>query len=56
MLYIIFSLLTKCLREPDKMSLRAVFGPRTVVWRPCFSLMPIVLHIIIIKRCYACSN
>jgi len=51
-----FSLLTKCLREPDEMSWRAGFGPRTVVWRPWSTLTPVILYIIIIKRCYACSN
>jgi len=32
--YIIFSLLTRCLRGPDKMVLRAGFGQRAVVWSP----------------------
>jgi len=30
-IYIIFSLLTKCLRRPDKMALRTGFGPRAAV-------------------------
>jgi len=29
-----FSFLTKSLREPDELSWRAGFGPRSVVWRP----------------------
>jgi len=32
--YTIFSLLTKCLRGPDKMASQAGFGPPAVVWRP----------------------
>jgi len=32
--YIIFSLLTKCLRGSDEIVLRDRFGPQPVVWRP----------------------
>jgi len=32
--FILFSLLTKCLRGPDEMAWQAGFGLRAVVWRP----------------------
>jgi len=48
--------MTKFLREPDEMSWRAGLDPQALVWRPWSRLTPVILYIIIIKICYACSD
>jgi len=37
--FIIFSLLTECIRGPYRMASQAGFGPRAIVWRPCILWM-----------------
>jgi len=36
LLVIVFYRLTKCLRGQGEMASRAAFGPRVIVWRPCY--------------------